>query len=999
MLRLVSQVVLIMYNFINANDIDNYWQQNVDYKMKVSLIDSIRQLTGTSIIKYTNNSPDSLDRIYMHLYPNAFQNNSVKYREYLDSYGRKSRAKDIRESLNSFISKIEIHNLSISLPQEGLSWIHKKSILNSFDIEDTILEINLSHKIGPGETSRIDLSWTHHVGEMVERAGFHKGQYNMAQWYPKIAVYDHNGWNADFFHAEGEFYGEFGTFEVELTMPKAFVVAATGVVAGGDPGWSDVQVDTSLDFSIWRDIFDSTFTAPSSNESRNVTFLANNVHDFAWVASKNFFYEGGKSKDLETDIHILYDRDRGSNWSKVVLDRSVEVLDWLEKKIGEYPYPQISTVDRVKNGGMEYPMLVMNGRDDESLIAHEFGHVYFYGILANNEIDEAWLDEGFTTFQTTQYMAEKYGNHGFDPDLFDGYDKYPKNRMPKQSELSSDQWSAIRFQISGNDENISRPSHLFKSTRSYSQNAYTKPSLMLFGLKYILEDSLFNEVIKQYYEKWKFKHTNEERFISVVEDVVGDEMGWFFEPWLHTTRKLDYSIKSYKKSIQKDNSWKVFLEIENKGSRFLPMKIQTILEDGSKSERWWLNHPWRYMDTLSYHVPKKPLKVSLDPNVETLDLDYRNNTTRMGKKFLFNWPDTYYNPRDEFVYKWNPNFYYENLKNDFSPGIFLVRQYGPYEKSTLNLNYSHSLKRVYWDFSTERLPVHFFNRTKFKIWSMNKPGIFDYGAEINKKWNFAYGRTPTQNFSMGFYFQPKYTPSRKRYIDIDTSEKLGVGYLKVAGSVGMFKIKLDLFSSLGSFSYWNFNKAILQGNVNFSKKSLLNKRDFFKIIPSFNILFKNRFFVGKVWGNAPNRELFSIEGNEEYDFLKKRYLIDGFYGNSNLNEHYYLPGGGNLRGFINSDISKANELLSMTNELIIDRIGSDRNFIPKLKIFIDSGFFWNDQMVNNHFFLADAGMGFFFKYSLMGKDLCILTDFPFIIYDETLKIDKQNWTFSFQRSF
>ena len=129
-MRVVFQVLLISCSFTSANNIDNYWQQDVDYKMKVSLIDSIRQLTGTSIIKYTNNSPDSLDRIYMHLYPNAFQKNSVKYREYLDSYGRKSRAKEIQESLNSFISKIEIHNLSISLPQEGLSWIHKKSILD-----------------------------------------------------------------------------------------------------------------------------------------------------------------------------------------------------------------------------------------------------------------------------------------------------------------------------------------------------------------------------------------------------------------------------------------------------------------------------------------------------------------------------------------------------------------------------------------------------------------------------------------------------------------------------------------------------------------------------------------------------------------------------------------------------------------------------------------------------------------------------------------------------
>ena len=144
----------------------------------------------------------------------------------------------------------------------------------------------------------------------------------------------------------------------------------------------------------------------------------------------------------------------------------------------------------------------------------------------------------------------------------------------------SDQWSAIKFQISGHDENISRPSHLFNSTRSYSQNAYTKPALMLFELKYILEDSLFSEVMKKYYSKWKFKHTNELRFISVVEDVVQEDMSWFFDPWLHTTHRLDYSIESFKKKYQKEDLWKIDLKIKNKGSRFLPIKVRAFHKNG-----------------------------------------------------------------------------------------------------------------------------------------------------------------------------------------------------------------------------------------------------------------------------------------------------------------------------------------------------------------------------------------------------------------------------------
>jgi hypothetical protein len=737
----------------------------------------------------------------------------------------------------------------------------------------------------------------------------------------------------------------------------------------------------------------------SKNELRSVTFQAENVHDFAWVASKNFFYEKGTSKDLDTDIHILYDRDRGDNWSKVVLDRSVDVLDWLEKKIGPYPYPQISTVDRIKNGGMEYPMLVMNGRDDESLIAHEFGHVYFYGILANNEVDEAWLDEGFTTFLTTQYMAEKYGSHGFDPNLFDGYDNYPLNKLPKQSELFSDQWSAIKFQTSGYDENISNSSHLFSSTRSYSQNAYNKPSLMLHELKYILEDSLFNEVIRQYYRKWKFKHTNEDRFIALVEDIVNDDMGWFFEPWLNTTRKLDYGIKSYEKILQKDKSWKVNLDIINKGSRFLPIKIQTIMEDGSKNERWWINHAWRYQDTLSFLLPKKPLKVVLDPDVQTLDLDYRNNTTKMENSFLFNWPNFYYEPRDQYVYRWNPNFYYESSNKELSPGFLITRNYGPYEETGISINYSFSLQKLYWEISTNRQPVHFFYRTNFKFWSMNKPGISEYGAEINKKWNHSYGRTPTQNFYMGFYVQPKYTEPKESHIYIDTSEKLSAGYLNAIGSVGLMKIKFWLSSSLGSFSYWDFNKIKLQISANFTRKFNKNDRNSFKRIPDFKITFRNRLFSGKVWGNAPNRELFSIAGNEEYDLMKKRYLIDGFYGFTKLNKHYHISGGANLRGFVDAKKPKIDGLLSMTNEIIFNSNNSKHKLLPEFKVFVDSGIFSKEKTKMNFLFLADAGLGLLFSRSIIGKNIYFKMDFPFIIYDDSLKINKGNWIFSFERSF
>ena len=186
----------------------------------------------------------------MHLYPNAFQVGSVKYREYIGNSGRESRAKYFKNRLDGFTSKIDIHEFSVAMPKNGSSWIHKIPILEMFEIDDTILKAKFFKKIGPGETVRIDLDWTHHVGDMVERAGFFEGQYNMAQWYPKLVVYDEQGWHPNVFHAEGEFYGEFGDFKVDFDLPFDFIIAASGVVTKGDPGWESVSVDTSVELSL-----------------------------------------------------------------------------------------------------------------------------------------------------------------------------------------------------------------------------------------------------------------------------------------------------------------------------------------------------------------------------------------------------------------------------------------------------------------------------------------------------------------------------------------------------------------------------------------------------------------------------------------------------------------------------------------------------------------------------------------------------------------------------
>ena len=997
-IRLFVSYLVCLLSTLYADPIDGYWQQKVDYDMEITLVDTSQQLTGFTTIKYTNNSPDSLDRIYMHLYPNAFQLESVKYREYIGNAGRESRAKYFKDRLDGFTSKIDVHDFSVALPKEGASWIHKIQILDEFKIDDTILEAKLLKKIAPGHTVRVDLNWTHHVGEMVERAGYYKGQYNMAQWYPKMVVYDEEGWNADVFHAEGEFYGEFGDFEVTFDLPKAFIIAASGVVTDGDPGWESVTVDTTIDFDVWVDIYDSTYVEPDTSARRTVTFFAENVHDFAWVASKDFLYEGGKHNDI--DVHVLYDKGRGEKWTKDVLQGSIRAIAWLEEKFGKYPYPQVTTTDRIKSGGMEYPMLVMNGREDEGLIVHEYGHIYFYGILANNEVDEAWLDEGFTTTQTTHYMMNRYGDHGFDLSLNEDRAEFPKKYWPLGNSLHSSQWWAIRFMRSGHDENISRASYLYNNGSAYGRNAYTKPALMLTELKYILGDSLYYAAMQHYYNKWKLKHVNEQRFVDAIEEFTGEELNWFFDAWLHTTHHLDYGIKSFKKSPNSDGTWSVKLGIESIGSRFIPLLVETTFEDGTTDRRWWKNHLWRYEDTFNYSVDKKPVSVTIDPDVQTVDLDFRNNTTNMKNKLLFNWPGLWYEPRDERVYRWMPSIYYYADSSDFAPGLTIDRDYGPYESITVRANYALQSNNLYWYVNGWRQPVHFFPRTTFHYWAYNRPGVKELGGEVEKQWNRVYGRTPTHTFSMGFYVQPEYDVTRALDLGYDPHGKLGVGYLDWSSEIGSVDMSVNGASSLGNLSDWNFTRLTATGTFSKSFKK-------FK--------FNKRIIVGKIWTDAkgvPGQEGYNIEGNSSNDMVRKNYLVDQFYGfelqeGESLVSHYHMPGEGNLRGFVGKDESGAEALAAFSSEVDYSKSIKKNDTRIQLAAFFDGGMFWDrlDETSNvigstfNSRTLADAGVGLRLKTDIFEKDLYLRIDLPFFIYDNgDLDVDEKNWIISFQRS-
>ncbi|MFH1754891.1 MAG: M1 family metallopeptidase [Candidatus Latescibacterota bacterium] len=370
---------------------DAYFQQDVQYTIRARLDTDGRMLLGTETILYTNNSPDTLRHFYLHLYPNAYKSKDTAFQK---SYRRYYNV-NLFNLPGAYRGYIDIDTLSV----DGQAVAAR--------IEDTIAKIDLPQPLLPGGSIRLSLSFREKIRKQIGRAGYRGEQFDITQWYPKVVVYDQNRFHADPFEL-GEFYGEFGTFDVHLEVPDNYVVAATGEVRDGDPGWNLHKTGGGNAGGTGG----GSVTADGNSGAaayKTVHFHADKVHDFAWSASPDFAVQDTTWNGVQI---LSFYKDSNRQWQDSTLVHGVRALTWLEEKVGPYPYPQLSIVQSLADGGMEYPMLVMNGTVSEPLVLHEAGHIYFYGALANDERQEAWLDEGATSAQTAWYLQERYGPWG-----------------------------------------------------------------------------------------------------------------------------------------------------------------------------------------------------------------------------------------------------------------------------------------------------------------------------------------------------------------------------------------------------------------------------------------------------------------------------------------------------------------------------------------------------------------------------------------------------------
>ena len=532
-----------------------YWQQHVDYKMDVTMDAKTSIYKGKQELIYTNNSQDTLKKVYYHLFNNAFQPGSemdMRLQSIKDPDGRMFTKinKDDTEKRSRIanLKPNEIGYLHVSnFKQDGIA-------VATNEIE-TILEVNLAQPILPGKSTVLTLDFEGQEPIQIRRSGRNNKEgiaLSMSQWYPKMAEFDFEGWHADPYISR-EFHGVWGNFDVKITIDKNYILGGTGYLQNPNEIGYNYQ-DEGVKVTI-----------PKKQKTLTWHFKAPMVHDFTWAADTAYIHDVVKT-DFGTTLHFLYKNNPKiiDNWKKAQ-PKTVELMRFFNNFVGKYPYDQYSIIQG-GDGGMEYAMctLILGEGKLEGLIgviAHEMGHSWFQHVLASNESKHGWMDEGFTTFIEDTAINELSDKKEENP-FVSSYNAYTK------------------LVNSGKEQPLTTHADRFDENRSYSTASYIKGELFLTQLEYLLGRKNLEKTIKRFYNEFKFKHPTPNDIKRTAERVSGALLDWYLVDWGQTTNTIDYAITNVESAT--DGVQKTGVSLQRIGRMPMPIDLLVEYTDGTK---------------------------------------------------------------------------------------------------------------------------------------------------------------------------------------------------------------------------------------------------------------------------------------------------------------------------------------------------------------------------------------------------------------------------------
>lgn len=607
-----------------------------NYQIDVSLDPATKKLTGRETLTWRNSSSDVIRELQFHLYLNAFRNEKSTF---MRESGGQLRGDEIdRNADENPYGSIDITSMRV---RGGPALAHQFIQPDDGNRADrTVIRVPLSQPVGPGQTIVLDIGFRAKLPKIFARTGFSRDYFLVGQWFPKIGVYEPAGtryakqgqWNCHQFHAHSEFYADYGVYDVNITTPKEYWVGATGLMVGEKPG---------------------------PNNTKTLRWHAEDVVDFAWTASPHFQVVDGvwkRPSGGQVVIRLLmqpehrHQADRHMNAAK-------EALAYFDKHLGRYPFPNLTVVDPPLHGsgsaGMEYPTFITAGtasfltegvRAPEIVTVHEFGHQYFMQLLASNEFEEAWLDEGFNQYYEGRIMDAWYGPRASQLDLFgfrigdteSARDAYVHQDNPAIGSSFGNTWQLPEGQ--------------------YGVLTYMKTATWLRTLEGLVSRPVMDEIMQTYFIRWRFKHPNAQNFIDIVNEIVpkqlgnkyGSDMNWFFDLALYGDKVIDYQLTNLRNRKQNGRNQQI-ITVQRRADGQIPVDVRVHFDNGKELMLFWDGKARQQTFTLNENTdvvwatvdPKQKIYMDVDLNNNSLTLEPSSApAAKFATKFLFwveNW--------------------------------------------------------------------------------------------------------------------------------------------------------------------------------------------------------------------------------------------------------------------------------------------------------------------------------------------------------------------------
>ncbi len=566
------------------------------YQIRIQLDPQKHFLYGEEEISFTNNSDNALNAIYLHLYPNRFMD---------------------KESVYAREKGIDAYDwIFPNGPDNGYTFIEALKLNGAnhdYTIDDTIMRIGLKKPLSPGATATLSVKFRVKIPDAIMRFGYDSGNYYISWWYPRLAAYDDQGWHPYQMHGIGpdEPYDNFARYRVQIVVPPEMIIGATGIQN------SIIQ---------------------SSSNTKTLDYAADNVHDFAWVADSRYRVQTLSWNGI-TIRSLYFPEDEAAG--KCAAQYAKDAIAYFSEHYGKYPYKNLTVAEtRMAGGAMEYPQLIMVSYQlyrlpnfftlFDEVIAHETSHQWFYGMLMNDQTNEAWLDEGFATFSELCYIEHKYGKTGnllnitaikkipiIGP-LIAGK-KFAAHIPSSREQVVNSYLMAARL---GTEAPLLTPRDQIKP--GYTPLVYQRGALTLFALQYIVGQQTFDKIIKTYVHRYQFKRVTTREFINVAEEVTERNLGWLFDEWLRSTAWLDYALVGMK-THPMNGKFVTRVAIRNNGKLRMPVDVQATLTNGETIiKRFW---PIGRLGTLEFITDRPVKKVVIDPDKLLPDIDRSNNAS------------------------------------------------------------------------------------------------------------------------------------------------------------------------------------------------------------------------------------------------------------------------------------------------------------------------------------------------------------------------------------